>query len=116
MARMYGATNTKLIITPSAEGLLRIPANTKDRYIDVKCYYSPHFSSTSLSESDLVLTTGAAGNYSGQTTTKYFDWDNDAIEKQLSNGNISFQKHYNLDSGNCIVTCHHKNNKRNWLI
>ena len=113
---MYGATNRKLIITPSAEGLLRIPANSKAGYIDVRCYYSPHFSSTLLSESDLILSTGAAGNYSGQSTTKYFDWDNDTIEKQLSNGIISFQKHYNLDSGNCIVTCHHKNNKRKDLI
>ena len=91
--RMYGATNRNLIITPSAEGLLRIPANTKAGYIDVRCYYSHHFSSTLLSESDLILSTGTAGNYSGQSTTKYFDWDNDTIENQLSNGIIPHISH-----------------------
>ena len=106
--KMYGATNRKLLITPSAVGHLRIPALTLNGYIDVKCYYSPHFSSTLLSESDLVAATGCPKVYSGQSTDKFFEWDHDAIDRDIANGIISLEKHYSVDSGKCMVTCHHK--------
>ena len=70
--KMYGATNKNLLITPTAVGKLRIPAMTQEGYIDVRCYYSSHFSSTLLSEADLLHATGKPNDYSGQTTDKFF--------------------------------------------
>ena len=43
--RMKGATS-KVIIVPTAVGYFRVKTNNIDGYIDVKCYYSPHFTST----------------------------------------------------------------------
>ena len=113
---MYGATNKSLLITPSAVGLLRIPALTPAGYVDVKCYYSPHFSTTLLSESDLVAATGCPKAYSGQSTNKFFDFDHDAINRDIAKGVISLEKHYSVDSGHCLVTCHHKQNRRKDLV
>ena len=45
---MYGVTS-KLISTPRAVGYMRICVLTRQGFIDVKCYYSPHFSTTLLS-------------------------------------------------------------------
>ena len=47
---MRGATSGKIIV-PMAKGWLWIQAiNVKNGYIDVLCYYSPHFTSTLLFE------------------------------------------------------------------
>ena len=46
---MHGATS-KEIITPCAVGFMRVRALVKQGYLDVKCYYSPHFSTTLLSQ------------------------------------------------------------------
>ena len=46
--RMYGATSKK-IITPRAIGYTRVCALIRQRFIDVKCYYLPHFRATLLS-------------------------------------------------------------------
>ena len=51
--RMKGATS-KVIIVPTAVGYLRVKTNNIYGYIDVKCYYSPHFTSTLLSENDVL--------------------------------------------------------------
>lgn len=51
---MRGATSGNIIV-PSAQGLLRVQANTRDGFVDVLCFYSPHFTSTLLSERDVYV-------------------------------------------------------------
>ena len=69
---MKGDTSDQPII-PEAEGKLRVKAITKDGYIDVKCYYLPHFTSTLLSDQDVLCSTKFAKEYQGQAMVKYFD-------------------------------------------
>jgi hypothetical protein len=45
--RMHGATS-KDIIQPPVEGYLRVPALTTKGYVEVLCYFSPHFTLTLL--------------------------------------------------------------------
>lgn len=44
---MRGATFDKLVV-PITERLLQVPVNTIDEHLDIKCYYSLHFTSTIL--------------------------------------------------------------------
>ena len=60
--RMHGATS-KEIITPTAVGLMRVCALTRQGFIDVKCYYSPHFSTTLLSQVSVIEATGHPKQY-----------------------------------------------------
>ena len=53
---MHGATS-KEIITPRAIGCMRVRALVKQGYLDVKCYYSPHFSTTLLLQVSVIETT-----------------------------------------------------------
>ena len=46
--RMHGATS-KEIITPRAVGFMKVRALVKQGYLDVKCYYLPHFRTILLS-------------------------------------------------------------------
>ena len=69
---MRGATSGKIIV-PMAKGWLRVQAgNVKQGFIDVLCYYSPHFTSTLLSERDVLRSSTYAKEFSGQVMTKYF--------------------------------------------
>lgn len=45
------------IIAPLAQGWLQVQANTKQGYIDVLCFYSPYFTSTLLSDQDVLHST-----------------------------------------------------------
>ena len=72
---MKGDTSDQPII-PEAEGKLRVKAITKDGYIDVKCYYLPHFTSTLLSDRDVLHSSPFAKDFSGQILTKYFELNN----------------------------------------
>jgi len=62
--RMQGATS-KRILYPEAIGLLRIPALNDVGYVDVECHYSPEFTSTLLSNCDLLKTAGKPSDYTG---------------------------------------------------
>ena len=55
--RIHGATS-KEIITPRVVVYMRVQALVKQGYLDVKCYYSPHFSTTLLSQVSVVEATG----------------------------------------------------------
>ena len=46
---MIGATSDQPIV-PEAKGKLRVKDITSTGYIDVQCYYSPHFTATLLSD------------------------------------------------------------------
>ena len=113
--RMYGATDDTLFITPTAVGNLRIPAINAVGYVDVRCYYSHSFSSTLLSDSDIIRCTGTHQDYSGQSTDKFFD-ESDKMQSDLAKGIFSLDKHYNVDTGYCMVTCHHKRTRRKNII
>ena len=50
---MKGATSTDIII-PQVKGYLQVPTIQEGECIDVKCYYSPEFTSTLLSDNDVL--------------------------------------------------------------
>ena len=51
---MKGATSDNIII-PEAQGYLQVPTINKGMTIDVLCYYLPEFTSTLLSDNDVIL-------------------------------------------------------------
>ena len=67
---MKGAKSGTLIVH-AAKGWLRVQANTRDCYLDVMCYYFPHFTSTLLSDRDVLLFNPCAKEYSGQVMSKF---------------------------------------------
>ena len=62
---MYGATS-KQIITPRTVGYMTIRALVKQGYLDVKCYYLSHFSTTLLSQVSVIEATGQPKQYISQ--------------------------------------------------
>ena len=86
---MKGATSGKIIV-PLAKGWLRVQAgNMKKGYIDVLCYYSPHFTSTLLSERGVLRSSTYAKEFSGQMMTIYFELNDEKVNQDLlSKGSI----------------------------
>ena len=54
--KMKAATSNTVIV-PEAEGKLRVQANVRQGYVDVHVYYSPFFTSTLLSDRDVLRAT-----------------------------------------------------------
>ena len=79
---MHGATSTNLI-TPEAVGFLRVPTNNVAGFMDVKCYYSPNFTSTLLADNAVLDSTKFKGQYSGIELRKFFAHNEEVIEKDL---------------------------------
>ena len=52
---MKGATLGNIII-PAAQGWLQVQTNTKQGYLNMLCFYSPHFTSFLLSDRDILRT------------------------------------------------------------
>ena len=102
------------IIVPSVQGWLQLQANTKQGYIDVLCFYSPHFTSTLLSDQDVLRSTKFAKEYQDQTMVKYFDLNDDKINGDLASKGCVDILHpgYQMDYGSCTLTCIHHNHKR----
>ena len=69
---MVGATS-KTTITPLAEGILRVPTIKEGVPIEIKCYYSPEFTSTLLSDIDILESSKLRKEYCGQSMVKFFD-------------------------------------------
>ena len=67
-----GATSDNIII-PEAQGYLQVPTITRGVMIDVLCYYSPEFTSTLLSDNDVILSNKNSGDYTGQLMLKFFN-------------------------------------------
>ena len=78
--RMHGATS-KQVITPQAVGYLRVRALVKEGYIDVKCYYSPHFSTTLLSQVSVIEATGHPKQYISQDMRMFFAPNEEVLDK-----------------------------------
>jgi len=58
--RLTGAIDKSVGILPLGEGTLHVPAINRQGYVAVKCLYSPHLTSTLLSENDILFTSGDA--------------------------------------------------------
>ena len=80
---MRGTTSGNIIV-PSAQGWLRGQANTKQGYIDVLCFYSPHFTSTILSDWDVLRSTKFSKEYWDQAMINYFDLDDKKANNDLA--------------------------------
>ena len=116
--KMKGATS-KAIIVPEAEGKLRVQANVLQGYIDVHVYYSPSFTSTLLSDRDILFATPFRNDYSGQVMSKYFDLNNEKLCQDLeTNGSVNLNNvaTYNTDYGSCALTCVHRTTKAKNIV
>ena len=69
---MKGATSDNIII-PEAQGYLQVPTIIKGVTIDVLCYYSPEFTSTLLSDNDVILSNRNPGGSTEQSMLKFFN-------------------------------------------
>ena len=107
---MYGAT-FKQIIIPRTVGYMRVHALTRQGYIDVKYYYSPHFSTTLLSQVSVIETTGHPKQYISQGMQLFFAPNEDVLDRDLMSYSVNLDSfNNNHDYGTCILTCvhHHK--------
>ena len=68
---MHGTTSKEIII-PCAVGYMRVCALTCQGYLDVKCYYSSHFSTTFLSQVSTIEATGHPKQYISQGMQLFF--------------------------------------------
>ena len=118
---MKGATSDNIII-PEAQGLLQVPTINKGVTIDVLCYYSPEFTSTLLSDNDVILSNKNSGDFTGQSMLKFFNpKELDEMEElpipKLQQQAVAIQKQelddkskkYTLNYRNCMLCCTHKN-------
>ena len=69
---MKGAPSDNIIM-PEAQGLLQVSTITEGVTIDVLCYYSPEFTSTLLSDNDVILSNKNSEDFAGQSMLKFFD-------------------------------------------
>lgn len=69
---MNGAMSDNIII-PETQGLLQVFTITKGVMIDVLCYYSLEFTSTLLSDNDVILSNKNSSDFTGQSMLKFFD-------------------------------------------
>ena len=107
--RMHGATSKKCI-TPTAVGKIRVPANIIDGYIDVRCYYSPLFTSSLLSDNDVLRAAGGGkkGEYYKCKLEKFFAPNEEKLDEDLKYCKADPTKvdyHYNY--GDCMLVCKH---------
>ena len=118
---MKGAISDNIII-PETQGYLQVPTIIKGVTIDVLCYYSPEFTSTLLSDNDVLLSNKNASKYAGQSMLKFSEQKElDEMEKlQITNlqrqaAKIHKQeldestKQYTHNYGNCMLCCTYKN-------
>ena len=113
---MRGATSGKVIIH-LAKGWLQVQANTKDGFLDVLCYYSSYFTSTLLSELDILRSSKYAKESAGQVMTKYFELNGDKVNQTLlSKNSVDFNLYYDyqMDYCSCTLTCVHHKLKRKY--
>ena len=69
---MRGETSGNIIVPMTKDWLWVQVGNTRTGYINVLCYYSPYFTSTLLSEQDVLQLSPFTKEFSGQVMTKCF--------------------------------------------
>ena len=86
--KLTGAVGTNNI-HPLGEGFLHLPAPNPSGFLAVRCFYSPHLSSTLVSPRDILKTSKDWRNgFSGQDMKTYFG------------------ANYDPNFGWCTLTCH----------
>ena len=115
--RMHGDTSKK-IITPRAVVFMRVRALVKQGYLDVKCYYSPHFSTTLLSQVSVIKATGQPKQYISQGIQLFFAPNEDVLDRDLKSNSVNLDNNdYNHDYGTCMFTCvHRKRHSQSLLV
>ena len=94
---MHGATS-RGIITPCAVGSMRVHVLTRQGYIDVKCYYSPHFSTTLLSQVSVIETTGHPKQFISQGIQLFFAPNEEVLDRDLMSNSVNLDNvDYNHD-------------------
>ena len=88
---MHGAT-LKQIITPCVVGYMRVHALVNQGYLDVKFSYSPHFSTTLLSQVSVIEATAQPKQYISQDIQLFFDPNEEVLNQDLMSSSV------NLDS------------------
>ena len=82
--KAYDALDKSVKVYPVGEGYLYVPFINQQDFIAVRCFYSPHLTSTFFSEINIMKTAiDYKQGFSGQTLTKFF------IEGQ-ENDNFTF--------------------------
>ena len=105
---MHGATS-KEIITPRAVGLMRVCTLTRQGYIDVKCYYLPHFSTSLLLQVSVIEVTGHLKQYISKGMKLFFAPNKEVLDQDLMSNSINLKSvNYNYDYGTCMLTCIHR--------
>jgi len=66
--------------------------------VDVPCYYSPEFTSTLLSDADILKTAARPSDYKSQYLHNYFDINGDELNKDIANAISSLDKLYTIAS------------------
>ena len=54
--KLAGAVSSSEDVHPLGEGFLHVPAINQQDFVAVRCFYSPHILSTSISENDIMKT------------------------------------------------------------
>ena len=101
---MHCAT-LKEIVTPRAVGLMRVCALTRQGYLDIKCYYSPHFSTTLLSQVSVIEATGHPKQYISKGMQLFFAPNEEVMDLDLMSNSVNLDNvDYNHGYGICILT------------
>ena len=69
--RMKGATSKDIVVL-EAKRKLRVQADVSEGFIDIYVFYSPLFTSTLLSDRDILFSTPFSPDHKGQVMFKYF--------------------------------------------
>ena len=104
---MHGASS-KEIITQRAVGSMRVQALTTQEYLDVKCYYSPHFSTKLLSQVSVIEAIGHPKEFTFQGMELFFAPNKELLDQDFSSNTINLDSvEYNHDYTTCMFTCVH---------
>ena len=110
---MKGATSENVIVLV-AEGYLKVPTIQDEVFIKIKCYHSPEFTSTLLSDNDILEALPMKKDYCGQTMRKFFEPSeiDDLPEEQQQRLNAQeldeVMEKYDRNYENFILCCTHK--------
>ena len=85
---MHGVTSQDVII-PQAVAYLQGRALTKKEYTDVLCYYSPHFTTTLLSQISVIEATSTARHYKAQEMRLFFAHDEEILDQDPLANNVN---------------------------
>ena len=88
---------------------MRIKALVRGNSIDVKCYYSPHFSTTLLLQVSAIKATGHPKHYVSQDMRMFFAPNEVVLDRDLMSNAVNLDAvDYNYDYGTFMLTCVHR--------